>query len=145
MTHWVSTSGCNIPENAIRAGYEKDGRPLYIARAKMECTETAGKCAPHLGGAHIPYDGEEKIVHNYEVLVYSIKDQGFVDWQKASNGNVPCNAVKTDNDKFVGRVFAFGSLIPCKIDTAHNHMCAYMGYDGKEHNTKDYEVLCNIK
>lgn len=112
MTHWVSTSGCNIPENAIRSGYEKDGRPLYIARAKMECTETAGKCGPHLQGAHIPYDGEEKIVHNYEVLVYSIKDQGFVDWEKASNGNVPGNAVKTDNNKYVGRVFCLRKFDP---------------------------------
>lgn len=59
MADWVSTSGCLIPDNAIRAGYEEDGNPLYIARAKMEGTMTPGKCGHHLlGGAHIPYDGD---------------------------------------------------------------------------------------
>lgn len=33
---WVSTSGGKIPDNAIRTGYEKDGKLLFIARAKNE-------------------------------------------------------------------------------------------------------------
>lgn len=31
---WVSTSGSNIPDNAIRVSYEESKHPLIIARAK---------------------------------------------------------------------------------------------------------------
>lgn len=31
---WVSTSGSNIPDNAIRVSYEESEHPLIIARAK---------------------------------------------------------------------------------------------------------------
>lgn len=93
MAMWEQTSGCNIPDNAIRAGYEKDGKPLFIARANMEGTWTSGKCGTCLtGGAYIPYGGEEKIVKNYEVLVYP----RLYEWQPASNGNVPERALKTN-------------------------------------------------
>lgn len=58
MAHWVSTYGCNIPDNAIRAGCEEDGNTLYIARAEIDGTMTPGKCGPHLlPGAHIPFHG----------------------------------------------------------------------------------------
>lgn len=143
MAVWESTSGSKIPANAIRAGYEKDGKPLFIARAKMGGSWTAGKCGSHLPGAHIPYDCKEFIVKDYDVLVYPINAVGFLDWQHASGGKVPDKAFKTDTDLYVGRALYSGSLIPCKISTSHK--CAYMGYCEKEHNTKEYEVLCQIK
>lgn len=143
MAEWVKTSGSKIPDNAIRAGYEENGRPLFIARAKMEGTWTPGKCSPNYDGAYIPYDGKELIVKDYDVLVYPINAVGFLDWKHASGGNVPDNAYKTDTDLYVGRALYSGSLIPCKISTSHK--CAYMGYCKKEHNNKEYEVLCQIK
>ena len=145
MAVWESTSGGKIPDNATRAGYEKDGKPLFIARAKMRGLWTAGKCGSHLPGAHIPYDGKEVIVKDYDVLVYPINALGFLDWQHASGGKVPEKAFKTDKDLYVGRANYSESLIPCKIATCSPHMCAYMGYREKEHNTKEYEVLCQIK
>eukprot|EP00105_Crassostrea_gigas_P010715 XP_011426077.1 PREDICTED: uncharacterized protein LOC105327354 [Crassostrea gigas] len=145
MAEWESTSGRKIPDNAIRAGYEKDGKPLFIARAKIGGLWTSGKCGSHLPGAHIPHDGKEFIVKGYDVLVYPIHALGFLDWKQASDGKVPEKAFKTDIDYYVGRANSSGSLIPCKIATCSPHKCAYMGYDGKEHNTKEYEVLCQIK
>lgn len=145
MAMWVTTTGCHIPEHAIRAGYEADGRPLFIARTSMEGISTPGKCGFHLPGAHIPYGCKENIAHQYEVLVHPNNAQGFYDWQRACDGKVPENAFKTDTDTYVGRAYFSGSLIPCKIATSYPHMCAYMGYDGKEHNSRDYEVLCKIK
>lgn len=143
MAVWESTSGCKIPDNAIRAGYDVNGMPLFIARAKMGGSWTSGKCGTHFEGAYIPYDCKEMLVNDYDVLVYPIKAPGFLDWKKASGGKVPDNAFKTDTDLYVGRVLFSGSLIPCKISTSHK--VAYMGFRQKEHNTKEYEVLCHIK
>lgn len=145
MAEWKKTSGSKIPDNAIRAGYEKDGKPLFIARAKMGGVWTSGKCGSHLSGAYIPYDCKEFVVKDYDVLVYPICALGFLDWKQASDGKVPEKAFKTDTNLYVGRARINDDLIPCKIATFSPHMCAYMGDGGKEHNTKEYEVLCQIK
>ncbi|XP_061177369.1 uncharacterized protein LOC133186109 [Saccostrea echinata] len=145
MAVWVTTTGCHIPDGAIRAGYEADGRPLFTARAQIEGITTPGKCGYHLPGAHIPYGCKERVIGQYEVLVHPTNAPGFFEWQRASGGIVPDTAFKTDKETYVGRAYFSGSLIPCKIATGYQHKCAYMGYGGKEHNTKDYEVLCKIK
>jgi hypothetical protein len=44
MTAWFRTTDASIPEMAIQAGYEADGRPLYIAPASMHGVMTPGKC-----------------------------------------------------------------------------------------------------
>lgn len=93
-----------IPDNAIRAGYEANGKPLFVARAIIQGAITSGKCGIHLEGAYIIYGGKENVVQHYGVLVYPINALGFLDWRQASNGEVPCNAVKTDNDLYIGRV-----------------------------------------
>lgn len=140
MAKWETTAGCNIPDNAILAGHEENGRPLFIARASMDGKWTSGKCGTFLtGGAYIPFGGKECIVKNYEVLVYP----KLYEWKLDSDGNVPERAVQTDTGLYVGRTLYSGSMIPCKISTSHG--CAYFGYTEKEHSTKNYEVLCHIK
>ncbi|XP_062566649.1 uncharacterized protein LOC134228965 [Saccostrea cucullata] len=145
MAVWVTTTGSNIPEGAIRGGYEADGKPLFIARAQIEGVMTPGKCGNHLPGAHIPYGMKEQIFKQYEVLVHPSGNPGFLDWQKVSNGNVPPNAYRTDNDTYVGRAFYQGSLVPGKVASSEPHKCAYIGHGGQEISVKECEVLCQMK
>ncbi|XP_062566654.1 uncharacterized protein LOC134228970 [Saccostrea cucullata] len=116
MAVWVATTGSKIPEDAIRAGYETDGRPLFIARAKIHGIMTSGKCGFHLPGAHIPYGRKEEIINQYEVLVLPLRKPGFLDWQKAC-------------------------LRPLKKEAVFDN-CAYISYCGAEFSYKDYEALC---
>lgn len=90
-----------------------------------------------------PLRGQGIHRQDYDVLVYPINAVGFLDWKHASGGNVPDNAFKTDKDLYVGRAYHAGSLIPGKISTRYK--VAYIGYGLKEHTTKEYEVLCQIK
>ena len=146
MAVWVKTTGSNIPEGAIRAGYEKDGKPLFIAQANMaNRLLTPGKCGYHLPGAHISFGSKEQVVKQYEVLVHHNGTPGFYDWIHASNGEVPTHAYQTDRNMYVGRAVYSGSLIPCKIITSPRFRRAYMGYGGMSHDTKENEVLCQIK
>ncbi|XP_062581832.1 uncharacterized protein LOC134243598 [Saccostrea cucullata] len=143
MAVWKSTNGSSIPKDAIRAGYEKDGTPLFIARADMNGIMTPGKCSVELNGAHIPFDGKEEIVPYYDVLVLPFTSNGFLDWQKASNGYVPCNAYETAGGIYIGRAFHHGSLVPGKINV--DHSCAYITYGGEEFRVETYEVLTKEK
>ncbi|KAJ3215819.1 hypothetical protein HDU67_010312 [Dinochytrium kinnereticum] len=64
-----------FPEAAIPAGYEEDGRPLYVGRATVHMgwrsSLVPGKAAPHLFGVNVAFDGKEVNVGNaFEVLVY---------------------------------------------------------------------------
>lgn len=143
MSTWVTTFGNNIPDGAIRAGCEADGRPLFVARARIENLVTPGKAGFHLPGAHIPYGCKEHIVNQYEVLVHPTRAPGLYEWRSCSNGNIPPGAMATDRNTFIGRFHHAGSLVPGKVDT--NHRCAYIGYGGQELNQKEYDVLCQIK
>ena len=99
MASWMTTTGNNIPEGAIRAVYEKDGKPMFIARSSMEGVLTPGKCGYHLEGAYIPHDCKEQVVNNYEVLVLPNSTPGFYDWikfmrQTAKFQNMPTRHTK---------------------------------------------------
>ncbi len=66
---WAKAVDGKVPPHAIRAGQEKDGKPLYVARAHYEDGVHIGKVGPHLGCARIPLAGQEVGVNQYEVLV----------------------------------------------------------------------------
>ncbi|KAH7882190.1 hypothetical protein F5I97DRAFT_1931907 [Phlebopus sp. FC_14] len=68
---WVLAADNNIPPNAVPFGEDRNGCPLYIARALLEGGLHLGKAAPHLPGAVITYAGKEHIMHRYEVLVFA--------------------------------------------------------------------------
>ncbi|XP_052811303.1 natterin-4-like [Mya arenaria] len=144
MAVWKSCSGGSIPPSAVRAGYEEDGRPLFVARAKMEDgTMTPGKAGCHLPGAHIPWGGKEIIVQNYQILVQPVNAIGHYEWKPCSGGHVPQNALSTDKGMYVARCHQEGGLVPCKVHVDHG--CAYIPYGGGERSSSDYEVFYRVK
>ncbi|KAI9344064.1 hypothetical protein BDR26DRAFT_226867 [Obelidium mucronatum] len=80
-TVWVTAEGGSIPSHAVEAGVEEDGTLFYIARAPVGHDSflgfdlhkggySVGGVAPNLGGARVPYDGEEVKAHHYQVLCH---------------------------------------------------------------------------
>lgn len=65
----MSTSGDNIPPNAVPAGNTEDGEVLFVGRANHEGTVTIGKVQPSHKVLYIPFGGQEVPVPEYEVLV----------------------------------------------------------------------------
>lgn len=43
---WRSCIGTNVPDNAVKGGYDSDEEPLYIGRIKHEAAVTPGKVKP---------------------------------------------------------------------------------------------------
>jgi len=66
---WVLTKGNEIPDHAIPFGEDREGCPMYVARAVLEGTLHIGKAGPKYSGAIIGYAGKEHIIVNYEILV----------------------------------------------------------------------------
>ncbi|KAJ3215818.1 hypothetical protein HDU67_010311 [Dinochytrium kinnereticum] len=67
-----------MPVNAFVGGMEDDGRLFYVGRGAAEKVKildrrvavTPGKCATHLGGCNVPFDGKEVKIRKFEVLVW---------------------------------------------------------------------------
>ena len=73
---WVAAADGEVPFGAIKGGYDDDGSPLFIIRARYQGGMHLGKMNPASGKAYIPYGGQEVEVVAYEVLVYHFGAQG---------------------------------------------------------------------
>ncbi|KAJ3216943.1 hypothetical protein HDU67_008762 [Dinochytrium kinnereticum] len=150
---WVKvTPGSPFPDNAEAAGQDIDGKPLYIARAKIGAAVHVGKTMVEPRVAFIPYDGNEmNIRYEHEVLV-SLKNMA---WVAAKDGEIPPNAIaagfEEDGDTLhiargevsKGGFMNFGakkSVVPGKISKDMGG--ANLPFNGKEVKVKNYEVLC---
>ena len=69
---WVKARDGALPQSALEAGHERDGAPLYVARARVgaERLWSLGKLNPRDHEfCHVPWGGKEHVVREYEVLV----------------------------------------------------------------------------
>lgn len=101
---WVQSSTYQgIPGNAVHAGNDQDGSPIYVGRARHQGDLLVAKVIPSKQAAYVAYNSQEIFVGSYEVLV----GHGF-QWVGSGNGHVPDNAViagHTSNGEplYVGR------------------------------------------
>ena len=65
---WESATGGNVPERAVKAGWTKEGKSLYMGRAFYKGAQTPGKVQPSHRCLYIPFDGKEIAIQEYEVL-----------------------------------------------------------------------------
>lgn len=66
---WVPSASGHVPENAVRAGQEASGEPLYVGRADISGSLSVGKVHPSHQCLYVPYGGAEHRINSYEVLV----------------------------------------------------------------------------
>ena len=135
---WVSVSKNNIPKECEPAGYESDGSPLYIARARYENGIHIGKARKEFEGALIPFGGREIKVSFYDVYMGSQK------WVSAKNGEIPIGALVAGkeadgNPLYVAKADFGGGTHIGKVSPRFG--AALIPYDGKENSVQQYEVL----
>jgi len=137
---WLQSSAhAGIPPNAVYAGNDADGSPIYVGRAYHEGDQLPAKVIPSKQVAYISFNGQEIPKHQYEVLSGS----GFT-WVQSASGHVPTGAVSAGNQSngeplYVGRAHFQGSLTPGKVHRSHG--CLYIPFGGAEHSVQQYEVL----
>ncbi|GAA3625644.1 hypothetical protein GCM10022223_48520 [Kineosporia mesophila] len=83
---WVAASGGAVPEGAVSHGRDAEGKPVWVARARLGGGVHPGLVSPRRGGAVIAYGGGEELTDSYEVLL----DAGV--WVRHHDGAVPDEA-----------------------------------------------------
>lgn len=66
---WVKASNGYVPSEAVSAGVQSNGEPLYVGRARVSGSLTIGKILPSHNCIYVPFDGTEHSISDYEVLV----------------------------------------------------------------------------
>ncbi|TPX44188.1 hypothetical protein SeLEV6574_g04636 [Synchytrium endobioticum] len=95
---WTSTAGNQIPEGAFQGGYEGQNK-LYVARAFAGGRSVhPGKAGDYLEppGAHVPYNGRELIVFEYDVLVLPRDAGAYYRWTALTDGAASLENMKKD-------------------------------------------------
>ncbi|KXJ68452.1 hypothetical protein RP20_CCG003439 [Aedes albopictus] len=142
---WVqwSADAAVQPPNAVRAGADHDGSPIYVGRASHYGDMLPAKVIPLRRVAYVTYNGLELSKPHFEVLC----GLGFT-WVPCENGNLPkgavlCGKTAYGEELYIGRAHHNGSVTPGKIISSHG--CLYIGFDGVEHAHPKYEVLVNSR
>lgn len=66
---WVEASDGYVPAEAVSAGVQSNGEPLYVGRANICGSLSTGKILPSHNCIYVPFDGTEHSISQYEVLV----------------------------------------------------------------------------
>jgi len=147
-TTWVLVDGRDkIPNSALEAGRDKDGHPIYIARAYYEDSIQIGKaCRVYQEGAVIGYGGRAIELNKFEVLV---GDPRAVSWVRHGSqlnlqelGAQPVDGGREANGRllYIARVTYNGGVHTAKVG---EHLPgAHLAFNGTEVIIDDYEVLC---
>lgn len=132
---WVSAMDGNIPNGTVISGHEANGTKLYACRATVNGGIHPGKIRRGFKACNIPWGGK----------VISIKQyQTYVIWQRASNGQVPSNAVVTGHESNAEQLFSCkanynGGVHSGKIRIGFNG--CHIGWGGEEISINHYQVL----
>lgn len=126
------------PPDGVFAGKERDGAPIFVARAFYGGDLLPGKFIPCIQKAYFPFEGFEISVDEFEVLT------GTGSWVASSNGSVPTGAfiageTSYGESLYVGRAPFSGTLTPGMVHFSHE--CLYIPFHGGAHEIKTYEVL----
>ncbi|CAH8432053.1 unnamed protein product [Schistosoma turkestanicum] len=66
---WIMMNGGDVPENAIVAGINKYGTPLYVVKGRIEGEICVGKLIQGECAGRFSWGGDEHKCEHYEVLV----------------------------------------------------------------------------
>jgi hypothetical protein len=127
----VSANNGFVPQDAIRAGTDGDGTPLYICSAFFAGGNHPGKLRSSFGGCNISYAGLEHTITDYFVL--------RPDWLGSSAFDFPAGTDSDGSPLHVCRAFFGGGLYPGKTKVGWT-TCNF-GLAGKEQMVGLYEIL----
>lgn len=136
---WIKAQGGQVPPNAIVAGKNRNGQPLYVCRALYEGGVYPGALAGASRDCNISYEGKEYSFSNYEVLA----GDGY-SWVTVFNGEIPFDALLAGIEQqgktlYVCRGEVDSELCPGKIGQAYGG--CRVPHAGTERTALWYEVL----
>ncbi|KAJ2623226.1 hypothetical protein GGF44_005335 [Coemansia sp. RSA 1694] len=143
---WVSASDGFIPDRAVQGGVEKDGAPLFVARAMHKGGLHPGKAGRHIenGGCAIGFGHKEVNVREYQILCGDASQVRWIkqDGQLSIKGFKPVEAGHEDSGEplYIAKTMTEGSQ---QLGKCAPHIKKGMSYPygHKELTTENYMVL----
>lgn len=135
LANWLPASYGRIPRYAVIGGYDGNGKPLFICRAKYEGGIQPGKIVGE--NCNFSYKGAEIMTPVYQVLV---SKSGY-SWTPGNDAFTPKDAVSggyiDQHHLYICQGKFEGGLYPGKIE---NHRC-HVSHAGNEVALEFYNVL----
>ncbi|KAJ2157825.1 hypothetical protein GGF46_004218 [Coemansia sp. RSA 552] len=146
--HWVNATNGSIPDNAVQGGLEKNGSPLFVARAMYKGGLHPGKAAPHIqdGGCSIGWGHKEINLAEYQVLCGDanklkwVKQEGALSVQNFRP--VEAGHEETGEPLYIAKAMYEGSQQLGKC-ASHVKKGMAFAYGHKERTTDKYLVLAH--
>ncbi|KAJ2900551.1 hypothetical protein IWW38_000428 [Coemansia aciculifera] len=143
---WVSATDGFIPERAVQGGVEKNGAPLFVARAMYKGGLHPGKAGRHIenGGCAIGFGHKEVNVREYQILCGDASQVRWVkqDGQLNIQGFKPveCGHEESGEPLYIAKTMTEGSQ---QLGKCAPHIKKGMSYPygHKELTTENYMVL----
>ncbi|KAI7833697.1 hypothetical protein BX661DRAFT_177374 [Kickxella alabastrina] len=136
--HWVAASDNHIPPQAVQGGVEKDGTPLFVARARYRGGLHPGKAGQHIqdGGCAIGWGHKEVNLGN---MRFCAKDELVVQGFRP----VEAGHEETGEPLFIAKSLYEGSQ---QLGKCAPHIKKGMSfpYGHKERTTDEYKVLAYV-
>lgn len=139
---WFPSANGHVPADAVVAGNQSNGEPLYVGRANVSGSLSVGKIHPSHHCIYVPFGGIEHSINQYEVLIAPRRST----WVQTSRfAPLPDGAILAGHDQdgtqiYVGRAWHNGDLIPAKV--IPSKQACYIAYGGQEILKDEIEVLC---
>lgn len=146
---WVSATNGHIPGGAVQGGIEKDGAPLFVARAIYKGGLHPGKAGRHIqdGGCVIGWGHKEINLSDYQILCGDASQLRWVNQEGELNiqGFRPVEAghEETGEPLYVAKTLAEGSQQLGKCAPHIKHGMSFP-YGHKERTTDSYKVLAYV-
>ncbi|KAJ2753774.1 hypothetical protein GGI19_002895 [Coemansia pectinata] len=146
---WVSASDGFIPDKAVQGGVEKDGAPLFVARAMYKGGLHPGKAGRHIenGGCAIGFGHKEVNVREYQVLCGDASQLHWVkqDGQLSIKGFKPVEGGHEDSGEplYIAKTMTEGSQ---QLGKCAPHIKKGMSYPygHKELTTENYMATAGL-
>lgn len=127
-----------LPLNAVLAGYDIDGKTMYVGRAFHKGDYIPAKAFNIINLATFPYNGAELFVMKFEYLVGD--KYIWVPGQPFPTGAIVVNPLSKNEHLYVGRCNHSNSLVCGKFLRSKN--CLYIPFGLKEVAiTENFEIL----
>ncbi|XP_046810184.1 uncharacterized protein LOC111675893 [Lucilia cuprina] len=135
---WVFAQHDQIPADAVHAGYDIDGTPMYVARAFHDGDYIPAKAFPSLNLACITFEDQEIVKSTYEYLTG--KNYIWMSPAPFTVGAVVVNPISTNEHLYMGRTNYSGSLLCGKFKRLEDRL--YVSFGEREIPiTSSFEIL----
>ena len=120
-----------VPQDAIRAGTDVDGTPLYICSAQYNGAALPGKLHSSFGGCNISYAGVEHTISSYNVL--------RPDWLGIPDYDFQAGVDVNGAPLHICRAYLSGGIYPGKKQESWTS--CNVGLSGLEETSNRFDVL----